>query len=415
MLIGILALGVALQLVTLFVVIDPDSLFWPDPKCHYAIAQRLAEGKPFSDAETLLNLKYSPGYPFALSLMMRLVGTRIVALRLAHVALFPVFLLCLFLLGRLWRGQKVGLVVAFMAATYPPFLYIPLSLYPEALLIYVFGAIGLTLYSLWKRMSLARLVLLGGLIAFALMIRPTSVVWIPVALWLLMWRRGLEVRRMIAVAVALLLIPAAATFGWMARNQAAHNLFTFSSTGANVLLCTFNENQTGRAKLSTPPERILIRLREAPSQRARERIRIEESLRFIREHPGWAVRNVAIQCLGMWHPIARTHMTGGLASLRYKIPMAVPYVLFLALGIVGIIIERRDSFVRALVALMILNTLINGIFSVSTRYRVVTDVGFMLPAALAVALALWGTEGVWAGRGAAARRSPRGRHGIPRA
>jgi hypothetical protein len=394
-LIGIFGLGIALQLTTLFVVIEPDTLFWPDPKCHHAIAERLAAGQPFSDAETILNLKYSPGYPFALSLMMRLVGPRVVHLRLFHIALFPVFLFCLYLLGRLWRGPRAGLVLAFTAAIYPPFLYIPLSLYPEALLIYVYGAIGLTMYWLWRRMHLPGLALLGALIAFAVMVRPTSVVWIPVAVGFLLWRRGLRARRALAVAAILFLIPAAATLGWMARNQAAHDQFTFSITGAGTLLSTFNENQFGRAKLSTPPERVLKRLREAPSEEERERIMAEEALRFVREHPVWAARNVALQCLATWHPIAQTHLKGGLATLRYKIPMAVPYLLLLTLGIIGIVIERKDSLVRALVVLMVLNTLINGIFSVSVRYRVVTDFGFMLPAALVVALAVWGKARVW--------------------
>ncbi len=385
----IVGLGVALQLFTLFVIIDPSNLFWPDPKNHCEIARGLASGEPFSSPDTLLNLKYSPGYPFALSLMMRVVGTGILRVRLFHVALFPLFLLSLFQLGRLWGGRKVGLVLAATSAVYPPFVYIPLTMYPEALLIYVFGAIGLLTYSLRDRRSLPGIALLGVAIAVAVLIRPTSVVWIPVAAGFLAWQRRRQFGRAFAVAAILFLIPAAVAGGWMARNQAVHGQFTFSITGASNLLSTFNENQTGREKIVVLPERIEQRYRAAETTSEKAEISKEEAFRFIRENPRRSLKIVVMQCLGIWSPIPQTHMKGGLAALRYKIVLAVPFVAFLVLGIVGVIMKRRDTYVRALVVLMVLNTVINGIFTVSVRHRVVTDFAFLLPAALVVAAGLW--------------------------
>jgi hypothetical protein len=179
--------------------------------------------------------------------------------------------------------------------------------------------------------------------------------------------------------------------GWMVRNHAVHGRFVFATVGGWNLLTTFNENQTGLGKeIAEIPEEIEERLRSAPTLVEKERICREEALRFIRENPGRSIRIAAFQWLGTWSPVPQTYTRGGLAGLRYKLALAVPYVVFLCLGVAGIAIRRRDRFVQALVAVMLLNTGLAALFNVSVRYRAITDIGFLLPAAFVVCRLLAG-------------------------
>ena len=132
---GIIILGCGIQILFLFVFMNPHALEWSDPQEYLSIANNLLAGKQFgSDIHDLIR---SPGYPYFLTGILFLVGNNIMLIRLFHVFLYGFFLLGVFLLGNRWKGQSIGLIMTILCAIYPYFIYIPLTLYPEALLIII--------------------------------------------------------------------------------------------------------------------------------------------------------------------------------------------------------------------------------------------------------------------------------------
>jgi 4-amino-4-deoxy-L-arabinose transferase-like glycosyltransferase len=333
---------------------SPDTLFWPDPKHYYSIARGLTEGSPYSTHETVENLYRSPGYPFVLSLMMKIVGTDLVNLRLFHIALFPVFLFTLYKLGTLWKGKLVGLISVLFAVLYPYYIYQPLTLYPESFLVYMFPGMLMLMLLLRNNIKYYLLALLSGLIALAIMIRPTSVYLIPVAFFLIAWRNGLQIKRIIAVGAILALIPVVTVCTWMVRNEIVHGNLIFSTAGSKNLLMSYNENATWRKKVVLLPSCIRKRVDATKDVFEKQEIYKEEVIKYLENQPIKAFTIAFMQCLDLWNPIPRTTTKNGFSQLKFKIVVAIPYIFLLMTGFIGV------------------------------RYRLVTDFAFIIMAAYAI-------------------------------
>ena len=383
-LITFIVIGVAIQCVVLFFVIDPNALTWWDSEGYYSIAKELTAGAPYSTAEESNNLYFSPGYPFILSLMMRVVGTQVVRIRLFHLALFPIFLLTLYQLGTLLKGKSVGLISVLFAVVYPYYLYLPLALYPESFLIYLFPGMLILMFLLREKIRYPLLILLSGLIALTIMIRPVLVYLIPVAWFIIVRRNGLPIKRILAVGAILTLIPLVVVCSWMGRNKMVHGEFIFSKSGAYNILLNYNENADWRVKIAPFPDDIQERLRTAKDNFEKQQIYKEEALNFIKKHPVKSLTIAFMQCLDLWNPIPRTTIQNGFARSKYKMIAAIPYLFFLIAGIFGMAKERKFLSFQFLVVLMVLNTVFNGIFAISVRYRLITDFAFIIMAACAI-------------------------------
>jgi 4-amino-4-deoxy-L-arabinose transferase-like glycosyltransferase len=383
-LITFIVIGVMIQCVVLFFVIDPNALTWWDSEGYYSIAKELTAGAPYSTVEKSNNLYFSPGYPFILSLMMRIVGTQVVHIRLFHIALFPIFLLTLYRLGALLKGKSVGLISVLFAVVYPYYLYQPLALYPESFLIYLFPGMLILMFLLREKMRYPLLILLSGLIALAVMIRPVLVYLVPFAWFIIIRRNGFPIKRVIVVGIIITLIPLLTVCGWMVRNKVIHGSFIFAQSGAYTLLLNYNENADWRIKKAPFPEEIQERLRAAKDNFEKQQIYKEEAIGFIKRHPVKSLAIAVMQCIDLWNPIPRTTIEQGFAQSKYKILAAIPYLFFLIAGIFGMVKERKFLFFQFFVVLMVLNTVFNGIIAISIRYRLVTDFAFIIMAACAI-------------------------------
>ncbi len=386
-LLSIIIIGLSLQFVTLFFAMEPDVLFWPDPKHYYEIASDLAKGEPYSTIETQENLYRSPGYPFILSLMMRIFGKSVMKLRLIHIALFPIFLFSLYKLGSLWKNQITGLICAFLGALYPLYVYTPLTLYPESFLLYLFPGIFILILKLKDKVHYNLLFLLSALITLAIMIRPTCVYLLVVVFLYLIWHRtlnGLHMKKLIVISILLSIMPMVSVSGWMVRNKVVHDRFLFSTAGLKNILMSYNENANWQSKNAPLPTSVREKILGAADDKKRNEIYIYEIKKFIKNHPFKVSYIAFMQCLDLWNPVPRTATKEGLARLRFKIILAISYVFFLILGFFVIIREKKDAFVKCLVITMIFNTVINGLMAVSVRYRLLTDFAFILPASFAV-------------------------------
>lgn len=376
--------GVVLQILILFVILpEPSKLSWPDPNHYYNIARTLYDGGPYSTAENARNLYRSPGYPFILSLAMHIAGTSIIGIRLFHIALFPFFLITLYKLGEKLFGHRTGILTMLLCVLYPIYLYVPLTLYPESLLIYIFAAIALFLLYARENLSTTILILLGAFICLAVMIRPTAVVWIPVAFFYLGWKSNLRPMTYVKLVVVLVVLPAACVFSWMQRNYSVHGCRVFTTAGSVNLLNSYNENSTWKNKSNfvDPTGEFERKLSQKETLAEREDLRMFEVRKFIMNNPGKALKLVFMRCLDLWNPIPRTTTRDGAARLKFKIVNAATFLPLVILGLSGFAINLRSLFTKSLLALVVLNTAINGIAAVSIRYRAVTDFALILMAA----------------------------------
>jgi len=385
-LILIMLTGMIMQLALLFLVMEPDEVEWFDPQDYVRIGRELAQGEPFSTIENERNLYFSPGYPCVLAVMVKIAGPRVKSLRIFHILLFPVFLYFLYRIGKDWKNEQTGLILAALALLYPFYIYVPLTLYPEAILLYIIPLITWLMLKNGKTPRWHSLLLSGIIIALAVMIRPTAIFIIPVFVLYVSIKSGWKWHKFLLYGVLICIIPVLSVFGWMLRNNTVHGKPVFSSAGGYNLLMSYNANATIGVKLDyLLPEEVQKRLDTAKNKEEVQVIAQEEAFKFIKENPGKALELAFFKQLDLWNPFPRTTTTSGFARPKFKLISAVPYLFFLILGIIGFIKNRKDGFIIALICLIFLNCLLNGLIAVSVRYRLITDFVFIFLAATVIA------------------------------
>jgi len=384
----IAAVAVGLQLVIMFVVIEsPNTLFWSDSKEYMRIATELARGEPYSTPGESKNIYRTPGYPFVLSLLVRALGPNVLVLRLIHIAFFCLFLWLLYALGARFAGPTAGLIAMLLGAVYPLLLYLPLALYPESLMLTLYAAIALLILHIRERFTAVWALVLGVAIGAACLLRATAVIWIPTALFYVLWKAKRRLRDVVILSAAVVVIPLIAIASWMIRNHAVHGMYVFSTAASSNLLSSYNERATGirpadeRAGL---PEEITQELDQAQNEAEIERIKMRAVRRFIVNNPWRAFKTACMQCVDTWSPIPRTMTQGGMADVKFKLINAFTYGPLLLLGLVGCLLSWKHLLTKSIVILCALNTVANGIAGMSIRYRAVTDFGFLLLAAYAI-------------------------------
>jgi hypothetical protein len=382
----IMLAGMIMQFALMFLLMQPNEVKWYDPQEYLRIGNELASGEPYSSEFKERNLYFSPGYPHVLAAMIKLVGNKIVYIRILHILLFPAFIYFLYRLGKDWKNEFTGLILALSALFYPFYIYVPLTLYPEAILLYLLPPITWLMLRNGQAPKWLSLTLASALIALAVMIRPTAIFIIPVFVLYVVFKSGFSFSKLLPIAFIICLIPTIAVSGWMLRNYQVHGKPVFSSASGFNLLMSYNENASIKVKLDYPlPKRIQNRLDNASSSAEAQSIAHEEALDFIKNNPLSALKLAFFKQLDLWNPLPRTTTKEGFAKPQFKVISAVPYLAFLSLGIIGFIKYRKDPFVIALLCLTILNCLLNGLIAVSVRYRLITDFAFILLAATVIA------------------------------
>ena len=388
-LILIMLAGMLLQLAMLFLFMDPDEVKWFDPQDYVRIGRELADCHPFSTIENERNLYFSPGYPYILAGMIKIAGQRVISIRIFHILLFPFFIYFLYRIGKDWKNEFTGLILAAVSVVYPFYIYVPLTLYPEAILLYIIPFITWLMLKNGRKNTWLSLLFAGAVIGITVMIRPTTIFIIPVFVFYVTIKSGWKFSRFITTGFLICIIPVLLVIGWMWRNNKVHGKAIFSSAGGYNLLMSYNENASIKQKLDYPlPELVQAKLDKAANKEEYQNIAKEEALRFIKTYPAKALKLAFFKQLDLWNPFPRTTTTSGFAQMKFKILSAIPYLLFLLLGIIGLIKNLKNGFVIAIIFLTLLNCLLNGLIAVSVRYRLITDFAFLLLAADVIAQ-LW--------------------------
>lgn len=377
--------GMLMQSAMLFLIVEPHTLNWLDPVNYLRIARELANGLPYSSYDVQRNLYQSPGYPYILSFLIRLFGDDIVKIRIFHILLFPFFLWSLYLLGSKWRNQFTGLLFAFMGIIYPFYIYVPLTLYPESILIYLIPVTVLLMYENSKKINPLTLLVSGIIFTIAIMIRPTAVVILLVFIVYVSFRSGFSWKKLLITTILAGFLPVASVTAWIYNNYQIHGTPVFSLAGDYNLLLSYNDNASIKVKADYPlPDSVQTHLDKANSHIEFSKIAKNEAHLFIRKHPLKFLKLVILKQIDLWNPFPRTTTKTGFANMKYKIFAAIPYLFFLITGIVGFVKNKKNYFTIALLMIVILNSSINGFFAVSVRYRLITDFIFILFAADAI-------------------------------
>jgi 4-amino-4-deoxy-L-arabinose transferase-like glycosyltransferase len=280
------------------------------------------------------------------------------------------------LLARRAAGSRAAVIAAFIAAIYPPLVWICAFVLSEALYSTVALATALLLSRVFDETRervgggpATALCAAGGLLAgVAVLIRPAMLFFLILAgLWLLWQRRWTWL-------AALTLGTLAAVLPWTARNAREHGRFVLVASEGGITFWTGNHPLSpGEGDMAANPAIKLDNQRfraEHPglSPEALEPIYYREALGHIRERPLWWGTLLARKVFFLIVPVGPSYTLH--ANLYYGATL-LSYGLLLPFGVVGLWRLRRDGrWPRALGLLAASAVLASVVFLPQERFRI---------------------------------------------
>ncbi len=365
----ILFIGICLQVSFMFFLMNPRTLEWSDAAHYLSIANSLANGHSYGSEPH--DLFRSPGYPYFLYFITSIFGNGLILIRIIHIGIHTLFLLGVYKLGQEWKDSKFGLLLTFICSLYPYYIYIPLSIYPESLLIFLSSWIIYLLLKIEKSYKYSDLILACCLISAGALTKPTFLL-ISFAYFVFVLLSKTFIRNKLNVGVFILIVPTLILSSWGFYNQSIHGRFILSTAASYNLFIGFNENTTIDTKIDCPiPEEIQYHTLLAENELERDSIFKKSALEYIWNNPGRCVYLASFRMIDLWNPIPHTTTK---YSISKKVLAGIPYAIILLFSFGGIYRIRKEPITYLFLFILFLNTFINGIFAVSVRYRVVFDI-----------------------------------------
>ena len=232
-------------------------------------------------------------------------------------------------------GRRMAAAAAFIAAAYPPLVWVSGYALSEAL----FWPIGLSLVWLCDRAQepgthVGRSIVAGLVLGGAILVRPGLLVFVPMlALWLIAKRR-------IAVAAILLAATCSVLGPWILRNYAHHGKLIIVASDGGVTFWTGNHPLAiGEGDMAANPgiklDNLTLRARHPGlNEEQMEPIYYREALSWIRANPGaW----VALEFRKLFYLIVPIGPSYTLHSALYYVSSLLSYASVLALGVAGLV------------------------------------------------------------------------------
>ncbi len=253
---AILVLAAALRIAwVLYAAREPKGVH--DPAFYYGYGQSIASGIGYTlpDGPTAY---YPIGYPATLGALYFLVGhTPIPDNLVLATGFFQVFLsvatvALVYYVGRRLFTPTVGLLAALWMALFPNLIFHTATFLTETLFIFLVLAALAVLFSFcWReeRPGWARLLVFGLLLGFSALVRPISLLFLPLLpiAWLI---AGFGWQRALGYSGAVLVITAAVIAPWTIRNAVRMDAFVIISTNMGDNLCIgHHPNATGEFSL----------------------------------------------------------------------------------------------------------------------------------------------------------------------
>jgi len=340
----------AAALVALVLRLGFSLLYWVDRPLtldeheYLTLARNLAAGNGFVyDAEvesgTAPRFGRAPGYPLFLAALdagRPIPSSTPTVVKIVQSLVGAITVCLIGAIALRSAGPRAGVAAAFIAAIYPPLVWIPAYALSEAL----FCLVALLAIAVLQQAADSeagpggtRLALLAGaLTGFATFIRPAMLVFVPLALVWLVIRRQPARAAALAVGTALVILP------WTIRNIRVHDRFVLVASEGGVTFWTGNNALArGEGDLAANPD---LKRAELEFRRSYPGLSAEElepfyyraALQWIRQHPLEWVSLVARKAFYTVVPIGPSY---AVHSAKYRIASVVPYALILPFAVMG--------------------------------------------------------------------------------
>jgi len=355
--------------------------YWVDkPLTHdeheyLALAAGLAEGRGFTytrpAAGTTAQFGRAPGYPAFLAMIGA--GTHAAVSTPTRVKVVQAILgaLAVWLIAIAAAdatGPRAGAIAAWLAAVYPPLVWISSYVLSESLYSALAIATALAVQSAASRSSPGRAVAAGLAAGAAILVRPAMLFFLPLAVAWLLWRRAVWSAAAFAVGATLVVAP------WTIRNARVHGRFVLVASEGGVTFWTGNHPlSVGEGDLAANPA---LKLAELEFRQARpgltseqlEPLYYREAFDRIAANPLWWAGLLARKAFYTVVPAGPSY---ALHSFRYRAASVISYVLLLPLAIAGaIVLWRSPRRPAALLLLAVSAVLVCIVFFPQERFRI---------------------------------------------
>jgi hypothetical protein len=283
----------------------------------------------------------APLYPFFISVAARVTSpaTLVPALKIAQSVLGALAVWLIALVARRAAGPRSEAIAAWIAAVYPPLVWLPAFLFSESLYVVLALLNVLTLDAALANVAVrsgrtARQFALAGIVAgLAALTRPAHVFFVGVTvLWLLARRQPRRGATFAALAF-LTIAP------WSLRNYAAYGRPVLIASEGGITFWTGNHLLSpGEGDMAANPAIKLEsrRLRDSHpglTAEAMEPIYYREALRTIAGHPAWWLGLELRKFFYLWVPIGPSYT---LHSALFRYTTWLSYGLLAPFGLLGL-------------------------------------------------------------------------------
>ena len=355
-----------------------------DEREYLALAESLAAGRGFTygpnhESGTAQQFGRAPVYPLFLAAIGATHpenGSAPARVKIVQSVLGAALVLVIGAIAARAGSARAGAVAAYIAAGYPPLVWLPAYVLSETLYSLLALTSALLLQIAVTRSKRARssregapvALLAGGLAGAAVLTRPAMLVFVPLALfWLIRAQRHV-------LAVALVAAVAAVIAPWTARNYRAYGRFVLVASEGGVTFWTGNHPLAiGEGDLAANPEikRAELEFRKANeglSAEALEPLYYRDALRHIRANPMWWLGLLAKKTFYTFVPAGPSY---AVHSARYRIASVASYLLLLPFALYGFRGLRRAAEPPVALGLLVLSSvLVCLIFFPQERFRV---------------------------------------------
>jgi 4-amino-4-deoxy-L-arabinose transferase-like glycosyltransferase len=328
-----------------------------DEREYLSLARGLASGRGFVyDADVLSGPQdpfgRAPGYPVFLALVgggRRVTNAVPASVKIAQSVVGAGGVLLVGILAARLAGPRASAAAAFLAAGYPPLVWVAGYAWSEA----IAWPVGLAMVWLFDRAvehagrAAWRFAIVAGMVCgIAILIRPSTLLFLPLALAWLIWKRRLIPAAALTLAAALVVAP------WSARNTREYGRFVLVATEGGVTFWTGNHPLArGEGDLASNPHlklesQALRRTYPSLSEEAMEPVYYREALSWIRSHPiDW----LALEVRKAFYLVVPIGPSYTMHSRLYYGASAISYGLALPLAIAGVVrLGRRRALAPGL-------------------------------------------------------------------
>jgi dolichyl-phosphate-mannose-protein mannosyltransferase len=362
-------------------------LYWHDKPLtrdeveYLDLAQQVATGHGLHYPDDAADrFSRAPLYPLFAAVVLRASGNERTAftstpapLKLTQSALGVLSVWLLGCLAGRYAGPRGAIAAAWIAAVYPPLVWLSAYAFSESLYIpLALSAVVLLTRPVDEEESspaATRLTVIGGLLCgLAALTRPAHLAFLACATLWMLWRRQAQRAAILCAAAILVIIP------WTIRNYREHGRVILIAAEGGVTFWTGNHPLApGEGDLAANPQLKMsdLEFRAAHPGLSAEQLEplyYRAAFAWIREHPlDWAVL-VARKLFYVFVPIGPSYL---LHSTRYIVLSLLSYGVLVPLGIAGAWKLRRRSPAPRTLALFVAAGVLTALaFMPQERFRI---------------------------------------------